>query len=215
VRSYHQYCALAKALDVVGDRWTLLIVRELLVGPRRYGELQEGLPGIASNLLAARLRHLEDSGVVARTDEGGYELTTWGGHLAESMQALVRWGASLMDVQEEDDAFQSQWLALPIETIFGGVNADRPPFVAEIRVGGPPVTLESAHGRVHCRPGPAAAPDLVVTGPADAIIGLLSGRLDRRAAEGQGVSVLGDAETLARLRRPDWLTGPEVCRAGA
>ena len=78
MRSYDQYCAVARALDVVGDRWTLLIVRELLLRPCRYRELQEGLPGVATNLLADRLRHLEESGVVTRDEQGRYELTARG-----------------------------------------------------------------------------------------------------------------------------------------
>src|SRR6202042_2649537 len=82
MRSYDQYCAVARALDVVGDRWTLLIVRELLIRPSRYGELQDGLPGVATNLLAERLRHLEESGVVTRDKQGLYELTGWGKRLA-------------------------------------------------------------------------------------------------------------------------------------
>jgi len=212
MRSYHQYCALAKALDILGDRWTLLIVRELLIRPCRYGELQEGLPGVASNLLATRLHHLEECAVVRKAADGRYELSAWGRQLAEPVQALVRWGAPLMDRRGKDDAFQGRWLALLIELIFGGVDAARPPFVAEIRADGQAVTLESAEGRVVFRPGAAAAPNLVLTGPADAVVGLLSGRLDRAGAQAEGVSVLGDADTLARLRRPDWLSGPEACR---
>jgi DNA-binding HxlR family transcriptional regulator len=212
MRSYGQYCSLAKALDIVGDRWTLLIVRELLIRPCRYGELQDSLPGIASNLLVARLRHLEEAGVVVKADAGQYVLTAWGEHLAEPVLALVRWGAPLMDVQEEEDSFQSQWLAHPIKMIFAGIDPSRPRFVAEIRAGDEPVTMESDGGEVHFRAGSAAAPDLVLTGPPDAIIGLLAGRLDQRAAKEQGVSVLGDVDTLAQLRRSDWLSGPELCR---
>ena len=215
MRSYSQYCALAKALDIVGDRWTLLIVRELLIRPCRYGELQDSLPGIANNLLAARLHQLEEASVVTRADDGRYVLTRWGEYLAEPVQALVRWGAPLMNVREEDEAFQSQWLAHPIEVIFGGIEASRPHFVAEIRAGDQAVTMESAGGQVYFRAGSAAAPDLVLTGPADAIIGLLAGRLDRGGAEELGVSVLGDTDTFAELRRPDWLSGPEAWRTGA
>ena len=69
MRSYRQYCGLARALDVVGDRWTLLVIRELLEGPRRYAELLDGLPGIATNLLAERLRSLEENGIVVRQPE--------------------------------------------------------------------------------------------------------------------------------------------------
>ena len=210
MRTYNQFCALAKALDIVGDRWTLLVMRELLIRPYRYGELQESLPGIATNLLAARLRHLEETGVIAKTEDLQYTPTEWGEFLREPIIALVRWGARLMVTQEENDAFQTQWLAHPIEMIFGGVDTDRPPFVAEIRSGGGTITMESSEGTVRVREGAAEAPDLVVTGNPDAVIGLLSGRLGRRGAEKQGVSILGDAETLAALRRSDWLQGPEA-----
>src|SRR5262249_52328866 len=160
VRSYHQYCGLAKALDIVGDRWTLLVVRELLLRPCRYGELQDCLPSIASNLLAARLRQLQDAGVVS-CDDGRYSLTEWGQRLAEPVAALIRWGAPLMTSQDADDTFQSQWLSGAVELVFGGEEAKRPRFVAELRAGDSPVTMESAGGRVHFRLGPAAAPDLV------------------------------------------------------
>lgn len=209
MRSYGQYCGLAKALDVIGDRWTLLVVRELLVRPCRYGELQDSLPGVASNLLAERLRHLEEVGVVARED-GCYALTQWGQYLAEPVASLIRWAAPLMRTREDDDAFQSQWFCGAVETIFGGENPDRPRFVAELRTGTAAVTMESLGGRVYPRLGPAAAPDLVLTGPPDAIIGVLSGRLDRTAADASGVSVLGDLEPLNSLRRTDWLLGPEA-----
>lgn len=209
MRSYQQYCGLAKALDVVGDRWTLLIVRELLVRPCRYRELQESLPGVASNLLSSRLKHLEDAGVVSRND-GGYALTEWGECLAEPVGALVRWGAPLMMTRHADDTFQSQWLWGAVELIFGGEDPDRPRFVAELRAGGSPVTMESAGGRVYFRLGPAAAPDLVLTGPPDRIVSVLAGRLDRKTAEKAGVSILGDLDSLALLRRPDWLLGPEA-----
>ena len=76
MKSYGQYCGLARALDVIGDRWVLLIVRELLDGPRRYAELLDGLPGIATNLLVDRLRSMETSGLLARQDDGRYALTS-------------------------------------------------------------------------------------------------------------------------------------------
>jgi DNA-binding HxlR family transcriptional regulator len=215
MRSYSEYCSVARALDLVGDRWTLLIVRELLIlRSRRFGELQDGLPGIATNLLAERLRHLEQGGVVVRDDSGRYALTAWGELLAEPVYALARWGAPLMAAKEQADAFRSHWLAAPIAFIFGGVDPDRPPLEAEIRADDAPITLKSAGGRVTFHPGPASAPDLVISGPPDAIIGLLAGRLDDRAAAEQGVSVLGDFQPLARSRQADWLSGPETCLPG-
>src|SRR5918994_5896036 len=96
MKSYGQYCALARGLDVVGDRWVLLIVRELLIGPRRYGELAHGLPGIATNLLAERLRTMHANGLVARTDDDRYQLTEWGDGLSEVAAAIGRWASPLM-----------------------------------------------------------------------------------------------------------------------
>ena len=107
MRSYGQYCALAKALDLVGDRWTLLIVRELLVRPSRYSELQDGLTGIATNLLVERLRQLEGAGVIGRDGEGRYELTEWGRKLAAPVQELVRWAAPLMLAGQGTDSVSS------------------------------------------------------------------------------------------------------------
>jgi DNA-binding HxlR family transcriptional regulator len=211
MRSYGQYCALAKALDIVGDRWTMLIARELLFRPSRYSELQTGLPGIPSNLLVDRLRQLEKDNVVARDEGGRYRLTPWGEQLAEPLQMLARWGAPLMDEMEETDTFRSEWLGFPIGFMFGGTKPDRPPLVVEIRAGDEAaVTMESARGDVQFRQGPASSPDLVLTGSPSVILGLLSGRLDQAHAEALGGSVLGDLRPLARLHSSDWLSGPEV-----
>jgi DNA-binding HxlR family transcriptional regulator len=215
VRTYSEYCSIARALDLVGDRWTLLIVRELLIlRSRRFGELQDGLPGIATNLLTERLRHLEEGGVVARDDSGRYVLTPWGELLAEPVYALARWAVPLMTEMREAESFRSHWLAAPIAFIFGGEDPDRPPLEAEIRADDSPITLKSADGRVTFHPGPASATDLVISGPPDAIIGLLAGRLDHKAAARQGVSVLGDFQPLARSRQADWLSSPQTRSPG-
>ncbi|HEY6623789.1 MAG TPA: helix-turn-helix domain-containing protein [Acidimicrobiales bacterium] len=210
MRSYDQYCALAKALDIIGDRWTMLIARELLLGASRYSDLQSGLPGIPTNLLAARLRQLEEDGVVTRDDEGGYRLTPWGEYLGEPLRALARWGSPLMDEMEETETFRSTWLDFPVAFIFGGTQADRPRAEIEIRADGSPVTMESVQGEVRFRTGSAIAPNLVLTGSPAVVVGILSGRLDQKAAEGLGADVLGDFGILSRLRRTDFLSGPEA-----
>lgn len=96
MKSYRQLCAAALALDVVGDRWTLLVVRELLDGPRRWTDLRAGLPGVAKNLLAQRLRELEHAGLVERDDDERYALTARGAGLQPVVDALVVWGAPLV-----------------------------------------------------------------------------------------------------------------------
>jgi len=211
MRSYDQYCAVARALDIVGDRWTLLIVRELLLRPCRYGELQDGLPGVATNLLAERLRHLEESGVVARDEQGRYELTPWGKGLATPVREFARWAALLMAEKQSGDSFRSRWLEIPFDLMFGGFDPNRPDLEIEVRAGGEEaVTVVSRSGEVRSHAGPAKSPDIVVSGPADAVIGLMAGRLDEDAAVEEGVSILGDFGQLAQLRKPDWLNEPSL-----
>ncbi len=205
MKSYAQYCALARGLDVIGDRWTLLIVRELLAGPCRYSGLLQGLPGIATNLLAERLRSLEEHGIVARDAEARYHLTEWGQGLSAPLQAIARWAAPLMAEPLGDDAFRSAWLALPVAVIFDGTDPRRPRLSIEVRTGEEPVTIESRNGHVRVRTGPAIFPDLVLTGPPDGIVGLLTGALDETSAARRGVTMQGDLRQLARLRTP---TGP-------
>jgi DNA-binding HxlR family transcriptional regulator len=202
MKSYGQYCALARGLDVIGDRWTMLIVRELLAGPGRYSELLEGLPGIATNLLAERLRGLEERGVVDRDAQARYRLTEWGQGLAEPLHAIARWAAPLLAAPPADDAFRSSWLALPVAVIFDGTDARRPRLTIEVRTGDAPVTIESRHGQVRLVPGPAVSPDLVLTGPPDGIIDLLIGAIDQTSAVDRGVTTQGDVGQLAKLRRP-------------
>jgi DNA-binding HxlR family transcriptional regulator len=131
-RSYGQYCGLARALDVVGDRWNLLVVRQLLVAPARYRELLDGLPGVATNLLTDRLRDLEAAGVVERrlAGEGNaivYALTPWGAGLREPIESLVRWSTPLMMRGPGNDRFRGEWLVVALPALLGGrVAAGRP-----------------------------------------------------------------------------------------
>jgi DNA-binding HxlR family transcriptional regulator len=202
MKPYGQFCSLARGLDVIGDRWTLLIVRELLVGARRYSDLVDGLPGIATNLLAERLRSLEGHGVVTQDAEGRYQLTEWGQGLSEPLHAIARWAAPLMSAPIGGDAFRSAWLALPVAVIFDGVEPRRPRLTIEIRTGDAPATIESRNGKVWVEPRPAQSPDLVLTGPPEAIVGLLMGALDGTSAADRGVAIEGDIRQLRGLLAP-------------
>ena len=121
MRSYGQYCSIAKALDVLGDRWTLLIVRELwLKGACRYTDLLTDLPGISSNLLVDRLRELEQAGVVSRAAAPPpvattlFQLTAWGAELEPVLRAIGRWGERLMEQPTGHEDFRSHWLVFPV-----------------------------------------------------------------------------------------------------
>ncbi|MBY8865530.1 winged helix-turn-helix transcriptional regulator [Streptomyces sennicomposti] len=119
-RSYDQYCSAARALDLVGDRWTLLIVRELLAGPRRYTDLHADLPGVSTDVLASRLKDMERDGLTARrrlpppAAAYVYELTDRGRALLPVLQALGEWGQPELGVPRPTDAVRAHWFALPL-----------------------------------------------------------------------------------------------------
>jgi DNA-binding HxlR family transcriptional regulator len=124
-RSYGQYCTVARALDVVGERWTLLLVRELSTGPKRFKDLLGGLPGIGTNLLTNRLKTLEGEGIVRRATlpppagSNVYELTELGRSLEPVIVALSRWGARLLDAPREDDEMRAGWAAVAMRSALG------------------------------------------------------------------------------------------------
>src|SRR5947207_3573486 len=162
MRSYGQFCGLAKGLDVIGDRWTLLIVRELLVRrPSRYTDLRTGLPGIPTNLLADRLRDLEDAGLLRRDVSPGpgavpvYALTPRGEALETVIAALGRWAAPLLQTPMKGDVFLPHWLVLPARLYLRDRAPNKPPVSIEVRDGDERVTIETANGGVTARLGPA------------------------------------------------------------
>ena len=206
MRSYGQYCALAKALDVIGDRWTLLIVRELAVkGPSRYTDLRQGLPRIATNMLADRLREMEDNGIVRREEAPPpvattlFSLTERGEELRPVLFALGRWGVPLMG-ERGDDEWRGYWLKYPLEELFADASPGEPPVTLELHTDDGPVTVKTGDGGVHVSPGPAPTADAVVSGDAEDVIELLKGTIDVRGARRRGVRVEGDVQAIARVR---------------
>jgi DNA-binding HxlR family transcriptional regulator len=207
MKSYREYCAVAQALDVVGERWTLLIVRELLIqGPSRYTDLRNGLPGIATNLLAERLREMEQAGLIRREEAHPpvattlFHLTERGRELKPVVDALGRWGGPLVSRPIGDDEFRSHWLVLPIEAHLIDNTPERPPITIELRTGDEAMLVETIDGRVRARPGKADHPNAVLTGTGSQVIGLLTGRLDLAEAMRRGLQVEGDREVIDRVR---------------
>ncbi len=208
MRSYGQYCAVAKALDVLGDRWTLLIVRELMLGgPSRYTDLRNGLPGIATNLLSERLRDLEAAGVVRREQVPPpvastlFSLTERGEQLRPLLHEIGVWGVPYMaEGPAEGDEFRGRWMAWPAESFLLDASPSAPPVELELRTGGESVIVRAEGGEILTRPGPAAEPDAVLSGPAHPILGLLSGAFTLAEARRGGAEFEGDRAVLARLR---------------
>src|SRR3954463_15346775 len=160
-RSYDQYCPVAHALDLVGERWAMLIVKELMHGPKRYTDLAENLPGIGTNILAARLRALETCGVIAKRTlpppaaSRVYELTDYGHDLKPVMRELALWGARSLGPPTDADDLYEGWLANAIDTMLGPYSSEGR---FEFRVGDEVATLAGGVGSN----GPAAEADVVV-----------------------------------------------------
>lgn len=181
MRSYQQYCALARALDHVGGRWTLLIVRELLLGPKRFTDLRDNLPGIATNLLTDRLRALQADGIV-RTQElpppaasAVYQLTDLGHGLEEPVHALIRWGSHWMTAGSGDDAFRPEWLAVALEALGSGQGLDEE-VVVDLRIGSETTRLRFGEGHISVgAPEKTSAPDLEVACRPETLLGVASG----------------------------------------
>ncbi|MFG1679744.1 winged helix-turn-helix transcriptional regulator [Nonomuraea sp. NPDC049269] len=167
-RSYGHYCAVAKTLDLVGERWTLLVVRELLDGPKRYVDLLGGLVGISTDMLAARLKTLEEAGIVSRRTLPApaaskvYELTPLGRELQPAMTELARFGMRLLG-EQDDDAFQVHWITPSLWAMFQPERAQALSLTVEFRVGTDAMHARIADGALRTCPGHADDPDAVLT----------------------------------------------------
>ena len=208
MRSYGQYCSVAKALDVVGDRWTLLIARELLLqGPCRYTDLKNGLPGIATNLLASRLHELEAAGLVRREEAAPpvattlFHLTEAGAELEPVLDALGAWGIRNMAQPDDGDEFRSHWFAFPVGLFLHDGDPDGPDLSIELRADSRPAVIEVSGGSVRTRLGTAPSPDLVLEGAPRLILGLLAGGFTPAQARELGLTITGDPAVLRRLQQ--------------
>lgn len=207
MRSYGQYCSIARALDVVGDRWTLLIVRELLLqGACRFTDLKNGLPGIATNLLSTRLKEIEDAGLVTREDAPPpiatvlYTLTEHGRTLEPVLRALGLWGLTYMSEERTDDAFQARWLAYAPAWFTTDAHPEAPDADIQLLAGDESAVIELRSGEIRTRVGTAQDPDLVLDGPPRAVLGLLSGLIDLKKAGQLGLSTRGRRSLLKRMK---------------
>ena len=199
MRSYGQFCALARALDVVGDRWTLLIIRELAARPCRFRDLAEGLPGIATNLLADRLRMLTVEGVVVHDAVGGtYQLTQRGRGLGGALKALVRWGIPLMASGQGTDESRVHWLSLAISAIFEDTTVGEPVRV-QVVTGAPEIEIVAHQQGTDTRIGNVLSPHVILSGPHELILGALSGDISLESAEEVGLVITGSRVALRRL----------------
>ncbi len=206
MRSYQQFCPAARALDVVGERWTLLVIRELLFGPKRYTDLQAGLPGIGPNVLSDRLRSLESASVLRRrrlpppAASTVYELTELGQELRPVLFGLFDWGLRLIDSPSSNDVIRASYWLPAIEA------AAQPHAVPasvddtyEFRVGEEVVSVKVRNGRLDVRQGTTDSPDVILTTDARTFVALGREELSPlEAIEAGKLSVEGDPAAAER-----------------
>jgi DNA-binding HxlR family transcriptional regulator len=205
-RTYSQYCPAAKALDVVGERWTLLIVRNLALGPQRYTDLLEGLPGVGPNVLAERLKHLEATGIVAKrllpppAASTVYELTEQGLGLTDVVLSLARWGHRFMDAPGPADSVEVGWLLVYLRSIANLGAAEGVNEVYEFQIDDDVFHVVVDDGTVDAVQGPATTPPAVVVRTDLAtFVQIGSRRVSAADAVADGRAVVeGDPEAVAR-----------------
>lgn len=167
-REYGQFCGLARAMEMVGERWTMLVIRNLLTGAQRYTDLRNGLPAIPTNILSARLKQLEEAALVTRRalpypDRAVvYELTDYGRDLEPALIALGRWGARTLTEPRPGELVTAESVAMSFRTAFRAQAARRVTAGYEIRLGDFTFRLQVSDGELEVGIGPHPAPDLVI-----------------------------------------------------
>ncbi len=205
VRSYGQYCGFSRAVEIIGERWSLLIVRDLLVGPKRFTDVLRGLPGIPSNVLTARLKELEGAGIVRRRllprPERGvvYEMTAYGAELEGVVDAIGRWGAKALGDPRPGETVTQDSLITALRTTFHAADARGLRATFALRVGEIALHARVAGGRVEVAAGAPPDADLTIdAGPG--IRALMAGEVSANDALAHGlVQITGRPELLSRF----------------
>jgi len=204
-RRYDQYCAAARALDIVGDRWTLLLIRDLLIGPKRYTDLLEGLPGIGTNLLADRLKTLEAAGIVRQRElpppaaSTVYELTDRGRGLEPVVVGLARWGLELLGEYDGETAWRPEWSVLAMRATFRPDVASGVTETYRFRIGDEVFHATVDDGSVETARGPGPEPAVSVETDPETFLAVASGTLSlEEAVESGAYRVEGDMQALRR-----------------
>lgn len=203
-RSYEDGCAFAHGLDLVGERWAMLVVRELILGPKRFTDLRAGLPGISPNVLTERLEELERVSIVTRRKlpppaaTWVYELTDWGRELERVIMTLGEWAAR-SPVLPMGNAIGTDALILSFRTMFDPASAEGFNAELELRLNELPFRARIAGGKLKLDRGPATKPDVVVESDPNTLAGVVYGGLKIPEAVKVGMRIEGDRAVLKRF----------------
>ncbi len=213
-REYLQYCGLARAMETVGGRWTLLVIRDLLAGPKRFTELQKGLPGIPTNVLTSRLRELDDAGVVTRRLLGkgvAYELTAYGLALENAIVQLGMWGAQTMGPRTAEEHFSINSLGLALRGAFQPDEAQDLELTFDLDVDNQRLNVAVSEGALDFPPAgkTGGTPDATLAADPDVLPQIMSGRVSFEDAVRTGaLQVEGSNEAARRFFTLFRLPGP-------
>jgi DNA-binding HxlR family transcriptional regulator len=200
-RNYGQYCGLGRALELVGERWTMLFIRDLLVRSKSLSELQKGFPAVAPDLVGARVKELEYSGVVKQVEEEDgvtrYRLTAFGRELEDVAIPLGRWGARLLGTPRPEDVVTADSIRSAYKAMFRADNAAGVTMSFQLNTGDVVVHVKVTDGKLETGEGPLAGADLVLDEPGPALMALLTGELTAaEAVETGSVKLVGDPALL-------------------
>ncbi|SDQ30691.1 winged helix-turn-helix transcriptional regulator [Thermostaphylospora chromogena] len=211
--TYGQYCGLARALEVIGERWSMLIIRDLFVSPKSKAEIRQGLPRIPERILTARIKELERTGVIRcraldATENTGsdslddlvvYELTPFGSQLEDAMKLLSRWGAQMLDRPRPEDIVTPDSLVMALRTMFGEEAARGLHAGYELRIGDIVIHARIDDGKLRAGKGPLPGADLIIE-PGTTLRALMAGELTpQEAIESGELRLVGDPGLMDRF----------------
>jgi DNA-binding HxlR family transcriptional regulator len=213
-RTYGQFCGLSRALEIIGERWALLIIRDLLVGPKKVADLQRGLPRMAIDILGTRLNEMERTGVVRRSvspDETGaavYELTEWGKELEDIVYRLSRWGTRLLEDPRPEDIVTPDSMVMALRSTFRPEAARGLTANYELRLGEIVIHARIEDGVLSAAEGAIPDADLVIE-PGMVLRSLMAGEIEpAEAIENGSVQLSGDPGLLTRFVDAFRISGP-------
>jgi len=217
-RVYNQYCPVARAMEVVGGRWTMLIIRELFSGPKRYTDFMDRLPGIGTNMLAARLKELENDKVICKAKlpppaaSTVYELTEFGHMLDPVITNLAKFGLHFLNPPRPRDQYRPSWVVLGLQASFRPEEAKGVDEAYEFRVDGETFHVVVENETVRAALGPAYKPNIIITAKKREMAMLAAGKeIPKKSWEQGNISVTGDQSALDRCHRIFGLPGsPKV-----
>lgn len=216
-RTYDQHCALAHGLDVLGERWTLLVIRELLLGPQRFSDLESSLAGIGPNTLAARLRQMEKDGLIEKrrlpppAPATVYALTDLGAALEPAIIELGRWGRHRLPATTGHQAFRPAWLLLALKVSFDPAHAADVDAVYQLTVSDEPFTVRIRRGSIDVRRGNTSDADVTICTDHHTLLALANGTLSPGEAVKAGdLRIEGEQEAARTWFRAFRVVSPAV-----